>query len=51
MRGGAATLANLHAAQAAINKAIESLGEGGAADPTAVAVAAQAETTEATPPS
>jgi hypothetical protein len=50
MRGGAATLANLHAAQAAIDKAIASLGEGGAGNPTAVAVAAQAETTETTPP-
>ncbi len=51
MRGGAAvTLANLHSAQAAINKAIESLGEDGTGNPTAVAVAAQAETTETTPP-
>lgn len=48
MRGGAATLANLHTAQTAINKAIDSLSEG---NPDAtVAAAAPTETTDTTLP-
>jgi hypothetical protein len=50
MRGGAATLANLHTAQAAINKAIDSLSEGGAGNPDATVAAVQAETTDTTIP-
>jgi hypothetical protein len=50
MRGGAATLANLHTAQEAINKAIDSLSDGGAGNPDANVAAVQAETTDTTIP-
>jgi len=50
MRGGAATLANLHTAQEAINKAIDSLSDGGAGNPDATVPAVQAETTDTTTP-